>query len=83
MEKGVEASGLSRKSRVKPFLAATVTLLVVAVAVCAVVAVFSSANTAAAASPLSESGEALEVRSLVDEPQPEDSEVLQNFTTLV
>jgi hypothetical protein len=90
MEKGAEASGLPRsRSRVKPFLATTVTLLVVAVAVCAVVAVFSAADSApsgtAAALP-----DSLEARSLVDEPQSEfvvddspDSEVHMqlNFRT--
>lgn len=90
MEKGIEASGLSRRSRVKPFLATTVTLLLVAVAVCAVVAVFSANTAPDSAAALPE--ESLEARSLVDEPQSaedkdfvdddsSDSEVC-NFKTL-
>lgn len=72
MERGGEASGLQRsRSRVKPFLATTITLLLVAVAVCAVVAVFS-ANTAPSGTAAALPEESLEARSLVDEPQPED-----------
>lgn len=74
----MEASGLSKRSRVKPFLATTVTLLLVAVAVCAVVAVFS-ANTApgqsrAAALP---DQETIEARSLVEEPQPAEDKTFE------
>ena len=76
MERGAEASGVPRsRSRVKPFLATTVTLLLVAVAVCAVVAVFSANNGAPSgtAAALPEESLGAEARSLlVDEPQPED-----------
>ena len=90
MEKGIEASGLSRRSRVKPFLATVVTLLLVAVAVCAVVAAFSANTAPDSAATFPE--ENLEDRSQVDEPQSagdksfvaddsSDSEVC-NFKTL-
>ena len=77
MERGAEASGLPRsRSRVKPFLATTVTLLLVAVAVCAVVAVFSANSGAPSgtAAALSEESLGAEARSLLvdSEPQPED-----------
>lgn len=67
----MEASGLSRRSRIKPFLVTTVTLLFVAVAVCAVMAVFS-ANTAPSSVAAALPEETLEARSLVDESQPSE-----------
>ena len=83
MEKGTEASGLSRRSRAKPLLVTTVILFLVAVAVCAVVAISNTAQPDPAADLPNESRETFEVeaRSLLDdEPQPEDREV-QFFTT--
>ena len=77
----LSTSGLSRRSRIKPFLATTVTLLLVAVAVCAVVAVFSAnaaPGSAAAHSLPNDNGETLEARSLVDEPQLEDNSFVTN-----
>lgn len=66
----IEASnpGRTRISRTKLLLATTASLLLVAVAVCAVVAVFSATSGSAAAA-LEDNSETLEARSVEEDPE--------------